>query len=509
LLLTPEMRTVNQALTLSSIATSIRAAAGPSVSPLYIGASQVTAAYSTRLLNPAYTGPLLKVRRSIDNATMDVYPSASPGWPAWYSNGLRSPSDLPSVNWPKSNLTVTANTTAAPDGSLTADTLTVTAAGTATYLFGTAAMPSNTANKVITLSGRFHTSSTGGWIYFQAGNALQTEMARVWFNVTTGQLGTSQIAGAAELISATVTAEATGWNRVSITVKLSITINSTATMFISAVNGNGTAGFPAVGGTYVDWGLQWAEGFASSPVRLLTASVRQQLPAETANTWLDAAAMLAWVGSADAFVERRYDQSGNGVDDVQLDPLRQPRIAFAGNLENINGRPALRFMGGQFMKSLPFAGGMSEFTGISVGYFDGMSAYQRMLSLASTTGATDWNEASGVSLVSRYAALNNLSIYRTGTRAVSSNIFPSRPFVGVGMSRAAGNALWVNGNAGASSTTYSAPLGAELELYTGNEKSNSGPLFGCVGESIFVGSALSDADRAAFETAAMSAWSTA
>ncbi len=506
------MRTVNQALTLTSIATSIRAAAGPSVSPLFIGASQVTAAYSTRLLNPAYTGPLLKVRRSSDNATMDVYPAASPGWPAWLSNGLRTNTDMTSVNWSYSNFTVTSNTTTAPDGSSAAgaaDTLTVTAANTATYMYGQGQMPANTANKVITLSGRFHTSSTAGWIYFQAGNLTQSEFVRVWYNVTTGALGTSQLAGAATLIAATVTDEANGFKRVSITAKLSATVTSTATMFISAVDGNGTAGFPALGGTIKDWGLQWAEGFASSPVRQFGSNVRIPLAAETANTWLDAAAMLAWVGDADAFVERRYDQSGNGIDDVQLDPLRQPRIVFAGNLENINGRPALRFMGGQFMKSLPFAGGMSEFTGISVGYFDGMSAYQRMLSLASTTGATDWSEASGVSLVSRNAALNNLSIYRTGTRAVSSNIFPSRPFVGVGMSRAAGNALWVNGNAGASSTTYSAPLGAELELYTGNEKSNSGPLYGCVGESIFVGSALSDADRMAFNTAVTSAWSIA
>ena len=46
------------------------------------GRSDVAACYSLRRLRLAYTGPLLRVRRSSDNAELDVFPDAN-GWLRW------------------------------------------------------------------------------------------------------------------------------------------------------------------------------------------------------------------------------------------------------------------------------------------------------------------------------------------------------------------------------------------------------------------------------------------
>ena len=70
----------------------------------------------------------------------------------------------------------------------------------------------------------------------------------------------------------------------------------------------------------------------------------------TASGDLDAASLLAHVGSGDGFVTTWYDQSGNARNAAQTDSTKQPRIVSNGVMNMINGRAALSFDGNDSMQ---------------------------------------------------------------------------------------------------------------------------------------------------------------
>lgn len=62
--------------------------------------------------------------------------------------------------------------------------------------------------------------------------------------------------------------------------------------------------------------------------------------------WLDTTALLAWAGSASAYVTRWWDQSGRGWHAEQATATAQAMIVNAGVIiSGYNGRPALKFDG--------------------------------------------------------------------------------------------------------------------------------------------------------------------
>jgi hypothetical protein len=58
---------------------------------------------------------------------------------------------------------------------------------------------------------------------------------------------------------------------------------------------------------------------------------------------LDIAGLFNFLGSANGYVSIWYDQSGNGRDVSQAEFAKQPRIVNSGQIENINGKPAVYF----------------------------------------------------------------------------------------------------------------------------------------------------------------------
>ncbi len=60
---------------------------------------------------------------------------------------------------------------------------------------------------------------------------------------------------------------------------------------------------------------------------------------------LDDAALTAFIGSSDGYVVKWYDQSGTGLDAVQADETKQPRIATAGVINRQNGKPTILYDG--------------------------------------------------------------------------------------------------------------------------------------------------------------------
>lgn len=60
---------------------------------------------------------------------------------------------------------------------------------------------------------------------------------------------------------------------------------------------------------------------------------------------LNTTALLAFVGTASAYVTTWYDQSGNGKDLTQPTNAYQPRIVASGVIDKENSRPFIRFYG--------------------------------------------------------------------------------------------------------------------------------------------------------------------
>jgi hypothetical protein len=60
---------------------------------------------------------------------------------------------------------------------------------------------------------------------------------------------------------------------------------------------------------------------------------------------LDDAALIAFIGSSDGYVVKWYDQSGSGLDAVQADETKQPRIAIAGVINRQNSKPTIIYDG--------------------------------------------------------------------------------------------------------------------------------------------------------------------
>lgn len=66
---------------------------------------------------------------------------------------------------------------------------------------------------------------------------------------------------------------------------------------------------------------------------------------DAATNELDTTALAAYAGSDTVYVEKWYDQSGNGKHAEQLTGTRQPIIVTTGTIETVGGKVAIRFDG--------------------------------------------------------------------------------------------------------------------------------------------------------------------
>lgn len=172
--------------------------------------------------------------------------------------------DWSSASWSKSNVTVTANATAAPDGTMTADTLTATAGSGGTWQF-----------RPVTANTSVYTAS----VYLRQGTAAQTTVRL--------EVGASvQVAGATITWAATPTIATLvgtarivnaggGWWRVSLTA--ANTNQTQVGMSIAAAH--------TLTGSVIAWGAQIEQGNgASSYIPTTTASVTRSSDVTTIST---------------------------------------------------------------------------------------------------------------------------------------------------------------------------------------------------------------------------------
>ena len=172
--------------------------------------------------------------------------------------------------WTKNGITISANATAAPDGTTTADLIYPASTGVWRIVYKYL----SDANKIYTAS--FYAKPSGmSWFMVQCDNTSNTS---AWFNVTTGSVGAK---GSATIISHSMTSVGNGWYR------CQITFNSSSGGYlmcgVSDSDGSSTATASGTNGIFI-WGGQLEE---RSSVTAYTATTT--LPISNYNTVLKTA----------------------------------------------------------------------------------------------------------------------------------------------------------------------------------------------------------------------------
>jgi hypothetical protein len=199
----------------------------------------------------------------------------------------------------------------------------------------------------------------------------------------------------------------------------------------------------------------------------------------TASGDLDAAALLAFVGTGDGFVTTWYDQSGNGRNAVQTTAGGQPQIVSNGVIQTQNGRATVaQSLGNQ---SLPIS---ATFTGLTSA--TGVFVFRQ---LTGNAGAHDFRaQAGGVSNHSPFSDGNAYDSFFSASRQAFSNYgpasSPSTTTLTTHAVRQTGTVLQVFKNGvqidGDKTVSFQAPDGRSLfnPGFTGTVSSPEGFVFG-------------------------------
>lgn len=199
------------------------------------------------------------------------------------TNLLLRSEEISNAAWTKTSASVSADSTTAPDGAITADTLTASGAG-------------GNANQAITITvaqsialSVFVKPLASNYIWFQVGDGTNT--VDCWFNISAGTVGAhSAGASTCTYASATIRALPNGWYRCILTVN---TATSTGfTVKIGPAAADNTA--PANADSAYLWGAQ-AEAFgtraATSYIPTTSATVTRAVESAAitlASSWFNA-----------------------------------------------------------------------------------------------------------------------------------------------------------------------------------------------------------------------------
>lgn len=268
------------------------------------------AAYSLRKLRTAYSGSAIRVRRSSDNAEQDI---------SFVGNDLDTTSMLDFVGynlwtysedisqsvWSK-NFLVTSGTPpyidveTAPDGTLTGDKMIEsTSVGFSHFITRQTTPLTIGANYNLSLYLKQGERTT---VSISSNISGTTQSCRI--DLTNGNISSNTFVN-----TPTVTAEANGWYRFSVTI-VAGTGNATQSIGVGLINASGQSVYTGDGtsGAYV-WGFQLSQ----------TSSVK---------TYQKTVATAGGAG----FVSEWYDQSTNANKAIQTTPTSQAQVVLNGNL---------------------------------------------------------------------------------------------------------------------------------------------------------------------------------
>jgi hypothetical protein len=166
-----------------------------------------------------------------------------------------APENFSTFPWNGFGMTVTQNSTAAPNGIVNADTFTAT--GTS---FVYRAYPVVKAASAITYTASIYAKKgTNDWIRFGINDENQN--AQVWFNLNTGVAGSTLVSAPFILNSYSIEPVGNGWYL--LTVNATTSTLPIVVMLINFADGNGSSN-TSIGGTYFLWGAQLVVGGAQT-----------------------------------------------------------------------------------------------------------------------------------------------------------------------------------------------------------------------------------------------------
>jgi hypothetical protein len=162
---------------------------------------------------------------------------------------LRS-QEFDNASWIQSNTSVIANSTTAPDGSITADEITVAN-------IGNHAIRQDAT--VVTLTGYttscfFKVSSGAQWIYLRVSDNVSTNGVKAWFDIQNGVVGSQTALGTGWTPKGIgIETIGNGWYRCS---SMYVTTGTASRMLLQAVTADNSTTSSAVGTKWYAWGAQ-------------------------------------------------------------------------------------------------------------------------------------------------------------------------------------------------------------------------------------------------------------
>lgn len=217
---------------------------------------QLAQCIALRPVAEGYNGNACTVRRSTDNTSQDVgflgteLDNFSLMNFVGSENLLLRSEEMDNAVWVKSGLTVTTNAAIAPDGTLTADLLSnVSAESIIQYV-----TPPTASIYSYSLYVKSASSDWIRFIVYEVGNTANR--LTLWFNPSTGTLGTVSAGGTATLVTGNVVAAANGFYRIYLTGSF---VSSSLIFQTNIVTANGGS-TTATNSARYQWGAQVNQG---------------------------------------------------------------------------------------------------------------------------------------------------------------------------------------------------------------------------------------------------------
>jgi hypothetical protein len=204
------------------------------------------------------------------------------------------------TTWSQTNVTITANTTASPDGGTNGDTLLINSAGANT----TQTSQSFTAGSTITVS-VFAKKNASNFLRIEVGN-----LCSCWFDLNTGVTGTNGAGSGNVLFSAkSIQAISNGWYRCALTVTTSTITTLSVGLFATNTDNNSSS----VSSSIFLWGAQCEVGaFPTSYIPTTTTALTRSADVASVNTlspWFNSASGTLY---AEGVTNRPYAAATGG-----------------------------------------------------------------------------------------------------------------------------------------------------------------------------------------------------
>ncbi len=271
--------------------------------------------------------------------------------------------------------TISANTAAAPDGNITADSLTQSGSTTSGYVAG---YSTNSGTNTYSFSVFV---KPNGKNFVRLTEALSGSDRSTYFNLSSGTIGTKDAAH-----TAAITAYTNGWYRVSITYSGSAA-SYYPSIYLADTDNSGTV--VASGGVYL-WGAQLELGaFATSYIPTVASTVTRSADVASVNTlspWYNATEgtlFADYVAGGTSYVAVLYTDANNhmetiaGLSGSQFDVISSGATQAAIGTRALSGKICARFKANDFAVcrnggtvSADTSGTVPSITGsLALGYF--------------------------------------------------------------------------------------------------------------------------------------------